>query len=135
MLPYAMAASCDPLCPLKDLTSGMVFSLSKSVYNPRERGSPRLARILAFHQLGREAPDGTVERCLPHTRSLGSRPPPLPSGEPALYQPRGPDDQIGQLLIRHAIQEIVDLRPCRPRPQAAQRHRFPRQSFLTRCLG
>src|SRR3712207_6631277 len=110
MLPCAMAASCDPLCQLADLTSGMVFSLTRPVHAPHGRGSPRLAGILELHQLGRDPPDGIVERCLPRTKSLGPKPSSLPAGTPPLHKPRGLNDQIGQLLVRHAIQEIVDLR-------------------------
>jgi hypothetical protein len=135
MLPCAMAASCDPLCPLTDLTSGMVFFPTKSVHTPRERGSPPLAGGLEFHQLACDPTEGIVKRRLSQTGPLGPTSPPLPSGEPALHNPCGLDHQIRQLLIRQTVQELVNLRSCRPCTEVAQRHRFGRLSLLTHGLG
>ncbi|WP_114947595.1 hypothetical protein [Microvirga calopogonii] len=104
-----MAASYDPLCPLADLTSGMVFSLTKPIHTPRERGSPRLVGILEFDQLACDPTDGIIERRLSHAGPLGPKAPPLPSGKPALHNPCGLDHQIRQFLIRKAIQELVNV--------------------------
>src|SRR3712207_552294 len=60
--------------------------------------------------------------------------PRLPSGEPALHEPRSLYSEIGQFLIRHAIQELVDLGPCCLRAERAQRHRLRRLGLLKHWL-
>ncbi|WP_457091821.1 hypothetical protein [Microvirga sp. P5_D2] len=71
--------------------------------------SPRLARVLKLHQLAANPSEGIIKRRLAFAGAFWPEPPPLPSDEPALHEPRSLYREIGQFLIRHAIQELVEL--------------------------
>ncbi len=82
--------------------------------------SPRLAWVLKLHQLAANPNEGIIKRRPASAGAFWPEPPPLPSGEPALHEPRSLYREIGQFLIRHAIQELVNLRLCYLRAERAQ---------------
>ena len=88
------------------------------------RGSPGFAGIRKLHQLTADPTQGLIKGRRPLAGSFGSKSPSLPAGEPSLHEPSSLDGQIGQLLIRQTIQELVDLGPRCLCAQRAQRHRL-----------
>ena len=69
--------------------------------------SPRLARVLKLHQLAANPMEGLIKRRPASAGAFWPESSPLPSDEPALYKPRSLYREIGQFLIRHAVEEIV----------------------------
>ena len=77
---YTVVARLPDTAPLADLCRLRML--------PAPIGSPRLARVLKLHQLAANPNEGIIKRRLASAGAFWPEPPPLPSDEPALHEPR-----------------------------------------------
>ena len=103
--------------------------------NRASRGSFHGVGILKRHQFVADPLKGISQRQFPSVRSFRSRAPPLPSGKPALHNPRGFDRKIRQVPIRHVFQDLVDRWLGQGFIWRRQRHACRRRCLVTPGLG